>query len=494
MILSALIISLSSCVFINKGKYIASYEYEQRAVNQISYYDVKETTGLNVIPSTGTYNVLVLPIEFSDKSFPSNYKDCLNRAYNGSADPTSSLYTGYSESVKSFYYKSSYGKLNVNFIIADKYEMVVSAKSWYSSNNSSLPSSYDSSSVKDSGVNAIGRAYEAYKQNNDVLSLDSDADGYIDGIIGIYSSDDYNTGAYWWDEDGYYWAYVYYASAFVTPYSNANTANPGFNLYSFISYDFLFKATTSPSVDYHTYAHEFGHMLGLDDYYASDYSDFNPMGGIVMEDFNICDHDMFTKTVLGWTTPTSGNVDGEITLSSSTESGDCILIPSGNWNGTAFDEYILVEFYTPTGLNELDSNTKYSLTKGLTDYGIKIYHIDARLVEIRGQSVYWSSIKNQKLNSKYQYLVANTNCNKDTHYGDDEFSLCHQIEANNVFTYSLGGYATNASLFHQGDTFTLKEYSKFFPESNTFNNGYYWKNKIEITSLTSTSATIKISK
>jgi hypothetical protein len=44
--------------------------------------------------------------------------------------------------------------------------------------------------------------------------------------------------------------------------------------------------------------------------------------------------------------------------------GDCLLIPAAgeSYNGTAFDEYLMVELYTPDGLNaSMPNQIRFSL-------------------------------------------------------------------------------------------------------------------------------------
>ena len=59
----------------------------------------------------------------------------------------------------------------------------------------------------------------------------------------------------------------------------------------------------------------------------------------------------------------------------------CIMICK-NWNGSIFSEYYIIDFYTPTGLNEFCKgyNGLFSIS------GIRIFHIDAE-IEIDDTSV-----------------------------------------------------------------------------------------------------------
>ena len=77
-------------------------------------------------------------------------------------------------------------------------------------------------------------------------------------------------------------------------------------------------------------------------------------------DGNIIDHNSFSKFALGWenvqvVSGTTGSLS--VTLKPAvTDAGQVLLLPSSSgWNGSAFDEYILIEYFTPTDLNYLDS-------------------------------------------------------------------------------------------------------------------------------------------
>jgi hypothetical protein len=121
------------------------------------------------------------------------------------------------------------------------------------------------------------------------------------------------------------------------------------------------------------------------------YKNFNPAGGWDMMDENILDHDIFSKMALGWTTPYVVSGDCTLEINPSETKGNCILVAPSSWNQTAFDEYLLMELYTPTDLNYLDSHTAYSSReKHYTTYGVKLYHIDARVVRYSSITKTWA--------------------------------------------------------------------------------------------------------
>ncbi|MFA6801776.1 MAG: InlB B-repeat-containing protein, partial [Acholeplasmataceae bacterium] len=96
-------------------------------VNQKSITVYEETKfNKSGLPSEGTYDVLVIPVEIKGNPFPSNYLLNLEIAFNGTPETT-----GW-QSVSSFYETSSFGKLNLSFDIHTKYITDYSA-SYYES-------------------------------------------------------------------------------------------------------------------------------------------------------------------------------------------------------------------------------------------------------------------------------------------------------------------------------------------------------------------------
>ena len=143
-------------------------------------------------------------------------------------------------------------------------------------------------------------------------------------------------------------------------------------------------------MDSHTLIHETGHALGAEDYYTNQSGDKEAAAQFVMMAYNVGDHDPWTKLLYGWTNPTVVYKPTTLTLSAFQNDGDSTaLIPlRGKWSEagskhTVADEYLMLEYYTPTGLQEFDCehNYKGNYPKGPTTPGLRIWHIDARLGE-----------------------------------------------------------------------------------------------------------------
>ena len=428
------------------------------------------------LPSRGNSKMLVVPVLLKGESFiheEDSVKSTLTKAFFGKSEET-----GF-ESVSSYYYKSSYGELNIQGEVT----------SILNSNHtlSQLKLAKDSTSITDA---ILKEAYDKFflTSKYKVSDYDSNSDGYIDAIYLVYLT----------PYDGKYdglWAYTYWG---------LDETYQSLGAYSWSSYYF---ATTKPGYskdkpDAHTYIHETGHLLSLDDYYDVD-GTTAPTGGLTMMDLNILDHDSFTKYALGWTVPKVISKDTDIKdeltieLKPFESSGESLLI-ANNFNGSSFDEYLIVEFYTPTGLNELDSKVQYETAKGFTKSGLKIYHVDQRLIKLDYTSQGWVYDKTKfytpdRLDSlsSYSYYQVGASNSSSANYSLTGYDLITLMDAsskngNNVFQYENKN-ATNASLFTESSKSFLETFKNF-----KFHSGDKLPYDIKVDSISSTSATIKI--
>lgn len=448
--------------------------------------DLQKAGELNAIPSKGqNINILVVPVEFTGYSFTTKTLTDLEILFNGTE-----AQTNYWESVSSFYQESSFGNLNMSFTVAPKYVTGLSP---------TQAAALDTTSTQYFSTNLLRSAVSNYKTNNGTAStknFDSDSDGYIDAVWLIYSCPNYSNSTTIRNISTDYWAYVFWDYT-QTP----STSSPNPNVYGWASYDFMYEGGGTTKVDGHTYIHETGHLLGLDDYYNyDDNSTYKPMGGIDMMDYNVIDHNAWTKMALGWQKPYVVTGNAEITLSPSQMSGQSILI-ADSWNGTSYDEFLMLELYTPTGLNALDSSTAYSgsYPRGYTTSGVRLMHIDSRI----GKQTYSSSNgwyfngyfepTSLTLSGNNYYAVAHSNT--PSYSADPEYRLIHMIQATGTNTFKTGSVGSNADLFTTGKSFSMATYgTAFFKNGNKLNNNNSLNYRIEFTSVSATSATIKIYK
>lgn len=465
--------------------------------------------GRTAFPSKGEHRCLVLPIEFKGYRYDNEELTKINAVLNGSGPED----TKYWESLSSFYQKSSYGALSIQYDLAEPYLAKDSFGKALTPEGVYNYYGPGSEGGNDYGLRLIQNAYNQFVDLHGADALkqyDSDHDGFLDGIIAVYACPDFVTGNYTFDQSTYYWAYTFWAdiAAGYVPgldFTKQDVNKPGVSVFFWTSNYFMYDSSYAHrhpgAVDPHTYIHESGHMLGLDDYYPSG-SSFSPLGGLDMMDMNILDHDCYSKMVLGWVDPYVVTEEMDITIGSFEETGDFILLPAENWNGSPYDEYILIELYTPTGLNELDGkeHLNWSRPKGYQEPGIRIFHVDSRVMKYTADNVtlldveYVSSPEEIGQDENAYYTIGATNCHKTSSPADSSFSLIHMIESGKKNTFESGYLATDESLFHAGDYFDIRRYASFFPNHGKMNNGENFPYRVFIDALDERSATIGIEK
>ncbi len=405
------------------------------------------------LPSTGTYNALVIPVQFSGDTITQTQLDKLNKAFNGtSAD------TGW-ESVKTYYQKASYGKLNITFDIQPVCRMQYSS-SYYE--NLTATDEQSGQEYKNGDNVILHEALAKLDSAIDFSKYDTNNDGSIDAVYLIYSAPvDYSN-------DSFFWAYVTWDG------TDNQYDNKYAYYYMFTGLDFMDEGSAnngSMTINTETFIHETGHLLALDDYYDYDSNAGcnEGLGGCAMMDWNIGDHDAYSKIMMGWTDATVVNETQTITIKSLQEKGDVILIPL-SFDNSYFCEYLLIDLYSAQGLNELRSEHGSTVLYGGAEYGVRIYHI--------------SSSANNPYNNNYGSF---TDCNNS----DTANALIKLVEADggdSKFTDS-DGYATVATesdLWKTGSTLG----SVF--ENYTRNNGDTVNFEISIDSVSAEQATITV--
>ena len=369
----------------------------------------------------------------------------------------------------------------------------------------------------DATINLVPQAAKWYFDNNPSDSLrnyDKDGDGYLDGIMLIYGAPDYSC----LENDNYsnLWAYCYW----VQEVSEKNTANPGSNAFFWASYDFMYSSdksrtrtgktnygggdTSHCNIDAHTYTHEMGHMFGLEDYY--DYSgQFSPAGGFSMQDANVGGHDPYSSYALGWGSAYKPTETTTIYLKPFSETGEMILLaPSYNSYNSPFDEYILVEYYTPTALNKYDSDYCYcnGYPQGPKTSGIRVWHVDARLLTYAKYPKTSNITINPNANDLYGHAMSNTysggNAGSDyisalgANYAN--YNVLQLIRNDTSINYRTDDNFSESSLFKTNATFTMSAYGKQFVKTGKLNQDVNLGWSFTINNLNSERASITVTK
>ncbi|MBQ9124776.1 MAG: hypothetical protein IJY14_03700 [Acholeplasmatales bacterium] len=372
------------------------------------------------LPSTGTPNILVIPINLDNNNATNEKLLDINYAFNGTSDET-----GW-ESVKSYYQKSSYNQLDLQIEVINQ---------WYTPKyEASYYENYLNKYNEKGNHLLLDEALEYYNEQYDYSYYDSDKDGSIDSIWLIYNhSVDY-------ENNDFYWAY-----ASTNPNSDKYDGVKAYR-FAFAGIDFIHPTiqeagTYNPegiNYDAHAYIHETGHLMGLDDYYDY-FDDKGAVGGTYgadMMDYNVGDHGMISKLLLGWVQPivVSGTGSASFGLESFAETGKFILI-SDHEVTSIYDEYFLIEFYNSDGLNERDNLIPNAS-------GIRVMHIDARKNIVDGEAVYNSG------NYRSGFLYDNS---------DEEKLFCNTLRSD----YYNSDTLTKSSFYGKLDTFGYINYTDY---------------------------------
>ena len=444
---------------------------------------------------------LVVPVDFigyEAENLPKGAegtKEDLRKAVFGEASDTSW------NSLKSYYETVSYGQCKISGEVTDWFHTNLTPKQFKEGEKFGPENQYIGAKGQ-SAVSALIRAIqEEYFGKNGQYKLndfDANKDGVVDSLLLIYSCPARVDGS-----TELYWAFCGDSGAGIV------------NRYFWASYDTFWEGCYNPEtgkyrnwttaeiangtakIDCHTLIHEFGHVIGAPDYYDYDYAGKNPLGGTDMMDNNVGDHNSLTKAWYGWTAPYIVEKSCTITINSTTDTGDFIIVPlpgkwyarndkENRWDGTMLDQYLMLEFITPTGVNEQEG--KYAYTQGYpvfySEPGIRITHVDARI----GQFDYNSNFKGYTIQTRPGasgiYLrTAATNTgglvpdtkgsSRATAFKDDRLiTLVSSDPLRQTWQLRGSDHGHNIDLFQTGDS--LSNY-KFFGRSGVADTNFPFK-------------------
>ena len=493
-------LSLSGCSFLfNKNANPVNLDPTrfEKTYNDYMNHNFYQLDGT---PLNGSPKLLVVPVWFTNSNtyIPETQKEKvredINKCYFGTDKDV-----GW-KSVKSYYYELSQKRLNLSGSVASWYECGKSANYFYSEDQG------NKNTVE--LVKEIGAYYKTQMTAEQYREYDSDNNGYLDGVILIYGAPDY--GALKNNNASNLWAYCFW-----TQVERGTIDNPVPNAFFWASYDFIYGDNTKVgnyasgdtshcSLDTHTFIHEMGHMLGLEDYY--DYSNqYIPSGGFSMQDYNVGSHDPYSVMAFGWANPMIPKESCTLRLRSFQETHDLILLTNHSSISSPFDEYLLLELYTPSGLNSFDTNYKYAnaYPTGPKIPGIRLWHVDARLLKIETRSDDARVSFAYDIDSRYFYRHAMSN----TYYSEEhldyvsplgkeyaDYNILQLIRNSSKETYHPEYALSEYDLFTNGDTFKIKTFKGQFVNGEKLNDGSSLGWSFKVNKLNSSEAIVTVTK
>lgn len=368
------------------------------------------------LPSEGSPKMLVLLVEFDEyPARPGDTPEAMNARIFGAGGQFPF------ESLRAYYTRSSYGKLNIQGNVLG----------WYKAGKRA-----DVRETREGREALIKKALLSYK-GHDFSQYDNNGDGTVDYFAVIWTGPTGEWATFWWG---------------VAPHFSDRDFRVGGRKLGAYTWQGAVSKWEDPDSAFkiRTLVHETGHALGLPDYY-----DYKPgkgpdggVGNIDMMDSNHYDHNCFSKFMLGWIEPEIVRLGGDFKLPPASGSGKCLLLlPPGRERDT-FGEFFLVENRRRAG-NDTE--------KGFIG-GLLVWHVDARLNQDRDDFLYDNSETEHKLlkpleSDGLEELEKGENKN----FGFDDFYIKDRVLGPATVPSSrlYDGADTGLTLFSQGGDFDV---------------------------------------
>ena len=475
-------------------------------------------------PSVGDVNLLVIPVKMPQTNLFMNDEkrnqilSDLEIAFFGDTDEKLGF-----PSLKTFYKESSFNKLNLSGKVTDWYDL--------SELNIDTVEQISSETEDVIGDKILPAAVEWAKQTQDIniSDFDSDKNGSIDAVYLIYD---------FLDLESYYDFIINNEpdiddSAFSRDLTTITSSNsetelsidePVATTYTWMSFAELYKGYSTLDagdryelgkishikLDTHPLIHEQGRLFGLVDFASATDPSCHPTGKSTIMDESVGELDSYSKLILGWITPYVVYGTSEILLPKANFADNCVIVIPTNYDEISqkvetainqekiddfeylfnpFSEYLLIDLYTPDGLNYYDAyNAPANFKQNCMQIsGVRIYHVDSRIFKANlitsdlGTSInyvdgYEWDGKNLTKNQAIFCPISNSDIEESYYQLPEEFNFYERIrllEANQINNFDNGAWVNETSFFDTStNPFEIEKFGyRFFAGNYTFNNG-----------------------
>ena len=378
------------------------------------------------------------------------------------------------ESLKSYYEKSSFGTCKIDgYVVPEWYHTNCTITEFANGKHTDGAKSNDATKALTLKVEDWAKA-----KGINLKDYDANEDGFIDCIIMVYSCEPHVKKSGKAVDDDLYWAFCWSND---NNASKANLENPASYRFFWASYYTFYEdgyydesgayhdwtkaqiVSGEAKLDAHTLIHEFGHALSLPDYYNGDYNSsdpyaYDPLGGLDMMAYNVGDHNAFSKALYGWIAPYLVYGESTVTIRSTTDTGDFIVIPTEymydpNKEFTLLSQYVMIEFLTPTGVAYADSLDAYAGNYPIwfSKAGVRVTHVDARMGRFGYDGKFQGITGSVSSGSGYYVRFAADNNSIERSY-NKKAKIIEILSADEIAAKSLR-QASNDSLYQEGDEF-----------------------------------------
>ena len=496
-----IIIHALTALFCLSGCINETYDVLEKEEIAFGYKDVQanEFYPSTLCPAKGKITALVIPVWYEDSDFyiAPSYKESvredIRKAFFGTDEET-----GW-KSVTSYYAEASYGALEITGVVADWYEI--------GKKTTDVASTQEMYELAEN----VGEAYISSHPEEDYSKYDIDNNGAFDAYCIVNAGPlDY--------EKLIFWGYVDWERKDPEVNDRLDIATKMIVSHGFMYNEDNYSEKTGVqreayyghkggNIDAHAFVHEFGHLLGADDYY--DYNAKNPnyySGGFSMQDLCCGTHDPYSDMCYGWVKPYIPTESCTIKLNSYAKTGDFVILKD-EWNKykSPFDEYLILEYYTPDGLNQRDAESRYRGIN-MNKSGLRIWHVDGRLITYTTEEIepdmYMCHYSNELVaspnneGSYSQIALRMQNVRAiDIHFkGFEQFRELQWVRNDSEATSFYEAMAGADDLFFDGDVFDIKKFGKQFPNNGMFDSGESFSWTVEVKSQTKDDVVLELTK
>ncbi len=333
----------------------------------------------NTAPLEGSYHIPVLLVDFAD--FPHT----LDSAIFEDQFNDNTYLDGNGTSVSRYYYKESYGKLNITYDVYEWRTLSAQTYNWYGTGNNAFQFLLDTMQLFGTGPNAI-----------DFTQYDFDNDGRIDGVVILhagYAGEEAEVGnirsqtRIFAQSTNYSIQGKYYGNvAIVNEITKPTFCSNYVNSYAYPT-DCRGKVLTE--------VHEFAHVLGLPDLYQ-----LSPQGvqvGMGLGDITMMAQqdrypqhpinlDAWSRYFFGWITPTiiEDEMYGNYLINSIDTNSEAAYILKDNSKMNLREYFIVTNRYISSSSSNQDKWLFGGPVPGQTvllNGGLEILHVDEAYIE-----------------------------------------------------------------------------------------------------------------
>ena len=380
---------------------------------------------------------LVVLINYNDKQFGMTnanafYDDMLNTE-NYTGFMFNGLFQSCPGSVRDYFYDNSMGAFNPHFDVYGPVDVDFSCTDAHSTSNADV---------------IFKAALDSIDNDVDFSQYDTDGDGYVDMVFFIVAG---YSASYGGNNSDYLWPHKYYLfGPGWQPYQydgvNMGTYACSTEIYGWEAYGYTIPAGIG------TITHEFSHVLGLPDFYDTDYGtggqsnhpdDWDVMAGGSHAYYGRVPvgYSIFERYALGWATPTEITSIGNYTLNNVATHNEGFILRT-----PVEHEYFIME----------NRQQKGKWDQALPGHGMLVARVDST-----NPDVWWGNSVNDDPRHNYYEIVRAGNGSGAS--GSDPFpGTAGVTELTNVSTPSLmtwGGVFNPFNLFNiqeNGDIITFE--------------------------------------